>query len=191
MVESEREQKIVLPVCERQPVTRHPEPHRRQRSTGVLAKTDVDDLVGVVHRDRGGPPRIRAADLDRHPLREALAGSGTMGIAERDRRAVRLERGVGPVALVLHLERVAFHATFRGDTGAHLMGDRAHLLERLPRLDKVWQLGPDDPAVDMLDRHRRAGQSDDRMQHAEAAARRLEVASRRGRHVELERAVGR
>ena len=85
------------------------------------------------------PRRCRKAQRDR--LRDRLAGRQHVGPGQLQRPAVGLVGGVGPVALVLHLERVALHpALARGGPGA-MMGDRADRLERLPGVDQVGKPG--------------------------------------------------
>ncbi len=82
---------------------------------------------------------------------------------------IGLVRCVGPVALILHLKGIAFHAAFDRNAGHGLMGDRTHILERLPRFDQIGQAGLVECAVYMLDPHRGACHADDWMQDAKAA----------------------
>ncbi len=85
------------------------------------------------------------------------------------RTYIGLVRCIGPVALIFHLKCIAFHAAFGRNARHGLMGDRTHILERLPWLNQIGQLCSIERAIDMLDPHRRTGNADDWMQDAEAA----------------------
>lgn len=157
----------------------------RQRRSG-FAELDADWLGGC-----GGSRHFPVAghtQADR--LAQHLAGRQYVGPWQRERPDIGLVGRIRPVALVLHLEHVAFHPAFGGDAGPDLMGDRPQILERLPRVDQVGKLCFHHAAVGVLDRDLAAGQAGDRMQDAEAAAIGLEIAFGKRAHVENQLAVG-
>ena len=112
---------------------------------------------------------------DGHRLVAALAGGQLVREAQRQRRAVGLERRVGPVALILGLEQVAVEGQ-RDLTAARQRdlqpADRVEqwdvdaVLEPLRR-DEPWELAGDGP-LRRLAPVARAAQLAPRMQHAES-----------------------
>ena len=74
-----------------------------------------------------------------------------VGPRQRQRPDIGLERGVGPVAVVLHLEGVAFHAAGRPHARHHLVAERADVEEGLHRIDDGRELVLHLAAVDMDD----------------------------------------
>ena len=84
-------------------VTGRPQSHARQAPPGRRAERDRRPFGRGTRAGRAS----RFVDSDRHALLEPLARLGPKRAREADRRAVRLERCVGPVALVLGLEEVA------------------------------------------------------------------------------------
>ncbi len=111
VVEAERAKGLELVVAERRPVGRGAEAEPRQPPPERPADTQYGSGVGRAIR--------RPLDPKAHALRHPLPGGQLVREPELDRRAVRLERGVGPVPLVLVLPEVA------GELEAH----RAALLE--------------------------------------------------------------
>src|SRR5689334_14166520 len=94
----------------------------------------------------------------------------------REGSAVGLERRVGPIALILHLEEVAFHLQPRGDAGrGDFIGDAADVEERLVRRDVARKAALIRGAVRVLDRTSAPGTLGDGMQDADADAIPLEV----------------
>lgn len=156
----------------------------RQQRSG-FAEFDADRFGGCC----GSRHFPVAGHTQTDRLVQSLAGRQHIGPWQRKRPDIGLVGGVRPVALVLHLERIAFHPAFGGNAGPDLMGDRPQILERLPRVDQVGKLCFHHAAVGVLDRDRAAGQAGDRMQDAEAAAIGLESAFGEGAHVENQLAV--
>ena len=109
-----------------------------------------------------------AEQAERDRLPDARALHDLDRERQGERRAVGLERVVGPVALVLGLEGLALHAQLGLDTGRHLVRDRAQAEERLVRRDEPREDACPPLAVDGLDRAGTAGARGRRMQHAEA-----------------------
>ena len=64
--------------------------------------------------------------------------------------------GIGPIAVILHLITVAFHAAGNCEPGTDVMGQRAHIEEGLRRADKSREPGLNLAAIDTLDRERMA-----------------------------------
>ena len=93
--------------------------------------------MGIGAREPGGLPRATS-------IRPACRISSTCtdcwmrvpaldfgGKRYFDRRAVRLERRVRPVAFVFGLKDIALHQHACGQSGTHLMADRPHVGEWL------------------------------------------------------------
>ena len=128
---------------------------------------------------RGGGGRGGASGYaDGHRLLELRAGGERVGPGQRERPHVGLVGGVGPVALVLHLERVALHAAGDAQARRRLVGDGAQVHHRLHGVDQIREFRVDHAAVDMLDARRPAGHALDCMQHHEAGAVGDEVGDR-------------
>ncbi len=88
---------------------------------------------------------------DGEALRDVRVHIGLMWEAERQRRAIGLKGSVGPVALILHLEQVAFEgeprpqATGQIDGQATARGKERHVVAIFEALrsDQLWQAAAD------------------------------------------------
>ena len=104
--------------------------------------------VGRGGREAGaGARRHREHDA----LPELLSRPQRVGPGQRQRAHIGLVGGVGPVALVLHLEGVALHAAGHLEAGRELVGQRPQVHHGLDGVDQVREAGLDDAPVDMLD----------------------------------------
>ena len=129
------------------------------------------------------------AQPDRDPLADARARFDRDREGQAQRRAVGLERGVGPVALVLHLEGVAFHQDFGLHAGHHAVGERPDVEEGLMGGDALRKSAVGHAAIDV--RHRAWGaRQGHRVQDAEADPVALEAGARFAVEGEDDRAVG-
>ena len=77
----------------------------------------------------------------------------SMGQGNGERCSVSLERGVAPVALVLHFKRLAFHGHPGEHAGSGLRCDGTDIEEWLMGRDKFRESVPGDAPVDMFNRH--------------------------------------
>ena len=160
-----------------------PNPTRGQRGEGINADGHRRRIASLSRR------RGRAAQRDPHGLLHALAGPQLVWPWQRERAGVRLVGGVGPVALVLHLEGVTFEAHLGADAGRDLVRDRPQVHERLVRGDEQGETPVLDRAVRVLDRAGPAGALRDRVQNAEAGAGCPERRARAAVHREGDRAI--
>ena len=146
---------------------RNDKAHSRHSSLG-FAKAHTN---GFVRRcGRCGLCPVFTDDRQPHPLPDLHPGLQHIGPGQLQRPHIGLVRCVGPVALVLHFKRVAFHPAF-GDNARHdLMRDGAHVLEGLPWVDEIRKPRLDGFAIDVFDGDGRTGEACYRMQHAEATA---------------------
>ncbi len=131
------------------------------------------------HAEEGDGDRL----LDARPLRDLHR------VREVQRRPVGLEGGVGPVALVLGLERLSLHPDLDLDAGGDLVEDRAHVPERLVGRDESREGLLEPVAVRRLDDARPARALLGRVQHAEADAVAAERRARGPGHAEGDAAV--
>ncbi len=97
--------------------------------------------------------------------------------------AVRFVRGVGPVALVLHLEHVALEPYLGAHARCHLVSDTPYIEERLVRRYIAREVAMLDAAVGVLHLARQPGTFLYRVQHAEPDA----VAQERGACLAIQR----
>ena len=133
------------------PARRLDRPRRRSRAASGPASPSSTRTRAP---SSAAKPALRAvaseAQRDRLPVC-GYADWQHIGPGQRQRPHIGLVGGVGPVALVLHLERVAFHPAFGADAGPDRMRDRPHVLERLPGIDQFRQHGLDDRSIRVLD----------------------------------------
>ena len=67
------------------------------------------------------------------------------------RRAVGLERGVGVIALVFHLEHFAVETDFHADAGGRFVFDGSDIFERLPRFEMARKISLFHRAIPVFD----------------------------------------
>ena len=156
----------------------------RRRGGGPDGREEpgLEELDPIRGRPLGG---IRRGDVEPRRLLERLALGQRIREGQRQRPAVRLVRGVRPVALVLHLEHVARQREARLAAGEAPVEPRD--LERgLVRADLYREARLRGRAARMPHRQRRAGQRR-RMQQHEPRPVRLGRPTRHGAPAELER----
>ena len=108
---------------------------------------------------------------------------------EPQRAHVGLVRGIGPVALVLHLEGVAQHGADHPQSRRHLVGERADVHDRLHRIDDFRKAGLDHPAVHLAHLHRMSAYALHAVQDDESGAVGEEVGLGGSDAIETQRAV--
>ena len=108
---------------------------------------------------------------------------------EPQRAHVGLVRGIGPVALVLHLEGVAQHGADHAESRRHLVGERADVHDRLHRVYDLRKAGLDHPAVHLAHLHRVSADSLHPVQDDEPGAVGEEVGLGGPDAIETQRAV--
>ena len=122
-------------------------PSDRGRSRAAARRAAVGDsdrrLASSARRNRRAG---RRRDGTRHTLAELVAGLQRVGPRQRERPHIGLVGGVGPVALVLHLEGVALHAAGDLEARRELVRQRAQIHHRLHRIDQVRKCRLDDAA---------------------------------------------
>ena len=116
MVEAQRAQEIDFARRQIAAVARHTESDGWQTCRG--SAPDLDSDRAVIGDGRGG-----ASGLDRHLLPDALPGTDGVEAAAAWRVRLRLEGGVGPVALILELEGVALEIEADGDIVGEVGGE--------------------------------------------------------------------
>ena len=163
------------------------------RPTGGSVCADTRTELHLDALRRRAPARRLGATPLSVTLTDCFTGSPALqrvGPGQRQRAHVGLERGIGPVAVILHLEGVALHAHGRFQPGHHLVRERADRRNGWIGSTSARELRLHDLAVDVLDLDRAPGHALERMQHDEAGARGQEVGLRHGGAGELEVAVG-
>ena len=73
--------------------------------------------------------------VDHDFLIDVLTGNDLDGEGQRNRRAVSLERCIGPIAVIFHLEDFAIEANTRVASTGELVGDGSNIHEGLVRGD--------------------------------------------------------
>ena len=168
----ERLQPLNLALVQRTPMARDAESDGRQRED----RRGRDGKLRRAPEIDGQDGADLAAEGEGDGLLDAVAGLHGRGLGSRLRRAIGLERGVAPVALIFHLEGVAGHFKPRGDAGVdHIVGDGTDVEERLMRRDVRRESPLLRRAVGVFDRTRFAGTFRNGMQDADADAIALEV----------------
>jgi GrpB-like predicted nucleotidyltransferase (UPF0157 family) len=112
----------------------------------------------------------RSLELQPHGLPHASARFQPHRKRQVEGRAVGLERGIRPVALILHLEHVTREGHRCANTRVDGMGDRTHAPERLVRGDEVRKYSLRHAAVHVVDPAWPAGTLTNRMERAESDA---------------------
>ncbi|ODT32139.1 MAG: hypothetical protein ABS35_02800 [Kaistia sp. SCN 65-12] len=121
------------------------------------------DFAAALRGRRARSPRHRHRDL----LVDRLARLDPVGPRQRQRPDIGLVGRVGPVALILHLESVAFEQARHALPARRAMRDLANIHHRLYRVDGFGKARLDPVPVGMGDGGRRAAHPLDRMQHDE------------------------
>ena len=122
-------QPLGLPQRSRRVVGIETQTQRRRRSERV-AERDADRRLPMSARGR------RACDLQRNRLFERHVLRQRVRPGQSERAHIGLVGGVGPVALILHLEGVALHPAFDARAGRELVLDGAQVHHRLDRVDQ-------------------------------------------------------
>lgn len=141
-------------------------------------KSDIrrDEPNGYRIRTVGCKLRIPLGkDLYGDPLTEALTLRHEIGPGQSQGPHVGLVGGIGPVALILHLEDIANELRCHHDTGRHTVGDLSNVLERLPRFDRIGPACLFHRAVIVRNCNWFSGNTDGRMQDYEAGACGFEI----------------
>ena len=138
--------------------------------------------------------RARAAGVPwtdrRDRLLDHVALGERVGPGQGERPDIGLVGGVGPVALILHLEGIALHAALTLDTGSEGMGDGAQVHHRLHRIDELGKARVGRPARPPSRSGRGTGDADDRVEHDKAGAGGQEIGDRLALGDEIELARG-
>ena len=129
---------------------RHTQADRRDNSIARRAdfychSTTLGNLHGF---------RQRTGKTQRDRLPEFLTRRQYIRPGPRERAHVGFERGVGPVAMIFHLKRIAFHHASRPNTRQHFVRQRANISIRAIGIDVLRKITVGDAAIDMLDFHR-------------------------------------
>src|SRR3546814_3197200 len=119
---------------------------------------------------------------------DLVAARHDIGPGPRERADIGFVRGVGPVALILHLERITIEAA-RDRRATLLVDQRADVGERLPRRDRFGEGRAFDAAVAMFHTERRTGEVR-RVKYAEAEPEGGEIAIGTRLDGEIERGIG-
>src|SRR3546814_16044460 len=88
---------------------------------------------------------------------DLVAARHDIGPGPRERADIGFVRGVGPVALILHLERITIEAA-RDRRATLLVDQRADVGERLPRRDRFGEARAFDAAVALFPTERPPGE---------------------------------
>ena len=157
--------------------------HGRERagSRRQIGGQQVDHRPRRPGHRRGERRRPLGEDLD--GLFDPRSGGHRERKRQGQRTAVGLERGVGPVPLVLHLEGVSRKPHRHPEIRRGLGGDGPDVAERLPRRDERRERAALHRAIDVFDAARPARHAGERMEHAEADPVALEGLGRRAGEV--------
>ncbi len=157
-----------------------------RHGSNFLAKTDFGCVLAV---SRSGSGNRASCDAQLNSLLNLDALRERIRPWPGQRAHIGFVGGIGPVAMVLHLERVAFHRACGPDARRHLMGQSADIAKRAVRIDLCGEFRQLLAAVDVEHLQRAAGDALQRMQDNEAGAVGLDICQGLGDHLEGERAV--